>query len=118
MGFDLCLLEMIVISIHNLAIYIFKECHPNGGPHEDNMGPNKVPALKHPQYDNYPQYPNDTVEVVGYFAETMMFGGVILFDRGDSGVEVLFQFPEIRNVSNRRANHKIIEKCCVCPSTL
>lgn len=46
--FDLRLLEIIAVSIHNLAIHIFKECHPNGGPHEENMGPKAVPALEHP----------------------------------------------------------------------
>lgn len=87
--FDLRLLEIIAVSIHNLAIHIFKECHPNGGPHEENMGPKAVPALEHPQYNCYSQYPNKTIESVGYFAETVIFGGVVLFDRGESGNEVL-----------------------------
>jgi hypothetical protein len=71
---NLRLLEMLAVGLHNLAIKMFKQCHPRGCPHEENMGPGIVPALEHPQYGNCPQYPNGSAEMVGYFAETMVFG--------------------------------------------
>lgn len=33
-------------------------------------------------------YPNGLADVVGYWAEARIFGGVVLFDRGESELEV------------------------------
>ncbi|KAI1656698.1 hypothetical protein F4813DRAFT_397277 [Daldinia decipiens] len=38
-------------------------------------------------YRDYDQYPNSVSDVVGYWAETRIFGGVVLFDRGETDEE-------------------------------
>ena len=43
----------------------------------------------HSLYMNDKRYPNGIADIVGYWAEWRMFGGVVLFDRGNSGTEVL-----------------------------
>ena len=42
----------------------------------------------HTDYKEYERYPFGLLNVVGYWAETQFFGGVLLFDRGESGLEV------------------------------
>ena len=42
----------------------------------------------HGSYVAFDQYPNGLADVAGYWAETKIFGGVVVFDRGPSGVEV------------------------------
>jgi hypothetical protein len=42
----------------------------------------------HGSFRSHRRYPNGLAELAGYWAETQIFGGVILFDRGESGEEV------------------------------
>ena len=51
-----------------------------------------TPALKHLffsfNYMNVKDYPFGVSDMAGYWAEDRIFGGVVLFDRGESGKEV------------------------------
>ena len=40
------------------------------------------------QYVNWSRYPDGLADVAGHWAETQVFGGVVLFDRGESEEEV------------------------------
>ena len=42
----------------------------------------------HNDYRRLEDDPFGLLDVVGYWAETQLFGGVLLFDRGESGSEV------------------------------
>ena len=42
----------------------------------------------HPDYVQFENYPRGLLDVVGYWAETQVFGGVLLFNRSDSGSQV------------------------------
>lgn len=42
----------------------------------------------HNDYIHLEDYPFSLLDVVGYWAETQLFGGILLFDRRDSGSEV------------------------------
>ncbi len=42
----------------------------------------------HTSYKEFERYPFGLLNVVGYWAEAQVFGGVLLFDRGESGLEV------------------------------
>lgn len=42
----------------------------------------------HKCYKMYGDYPYALLNVVGYWMETQLFGGVVLFERGTSGLEV------------------------------
>lgn len=35
----------------------------------------------HKNYRDFEQYPNGVADIVGYWAEAQIFGGVVLFDR-------------------------------------
>lgn len=50
--------------------------------------PQKPTYLYHHDYIDYEQYPLGIADMVGYWAEYQIFGGVVLFDRGGSGKEV------------------------------
>lgn len=44
----------------------------------------------HPSYRYHEQYPFGTADMAGYWAEDRIFGGVVLFDRTESGKAVSF----------------------------
>lgn len=45
-------------------------------------------AFSHGPYIAVDQYPNGAADSVGYWAEARIFGGVVVFDRGEDGTEV------------------------------
>lgn len=45
-------------------------------------------AFSNTEYQFDEQYPNGIADVAGYWAESKIFGGVVVFDRGPSGTEV------------------------------
>jgi hypothetical protein len=104
------LIEICVIGVHQIAtrLYQFGE-----SPHdksqldlwEPKFPPRETPRfsgiwsikkqvklhpalLSHSEYIVYRQYPYGLSDVVGYWAEQRILGGVILFGRGTSGFEV------------------------------
>ena len=97
---DLRLLEVTAVSINALAGIIYLAYHP-----ETELKPPK-PSIDqdfnysfhhskrrhvdfyHTAYEAYERYPFGLLNVVGYWAEDKLFGGVLLFDRGESGSEV------------------------------
>lgn len=44
----------------------------------------------HKEYVHFQNYPRGLLDVVGYWAESQIFGGVLLFDRSDSGKQVCY----------------------------
>ncbi|KAI9830713.1 MAG: hypothetical protein M1819_005377 [Sarea resinae] len=100
--FALRLMEMVAVTCHDIATSFF--INADGGLHK--VDPTRLPGpprhpdlpplmpispkpteLYHPEYMDYDQYPNGVADIVGYWAEYRLFGGVILFDRGESGAE-------------------------------
>ena len=65
----------------------------------------------HDCYISFQEYPFGLLDVVGYWAETQLFGGVLVFDRGDSGSEVCqhLQIPmsSFTLCENHAHRHKI-----------
>ncbi|KAM0372753.1 hypothetical protein ACHAPY_009356 [Fusarium culmorum] len=47
-------------------------------------------AFSHPEYQYPEQYPRGIADVAGYWAESKIFGGVVLFDRGETEDKVSF----------------------------
>ena len=45
-------------------------------------------AFCNSSYEAVEQYPNGVADVVGYWAESRIFGGVVVFDRGETETEV------------------------------
>ncbi|AEO71879.1 uncharacterized protein THITE_2083603 [Thermothielavioides terrestris NRRL 8126] len=106
--FELRLIELLAVSCHQIAVYLYSlddGVHPHRVyeewrdlPRERVHGPFQYIApipFYHGSYLAHTQYPNGLADVVGYWAEAKIFGGVVLFDRGESGTECrdLFLHP-------------------------
>ncbi|KAF6230551.1 hypothetical protein HO133_004895 [Letharia lupina] len=106
---DLRLLEITAASLNALAGMIYASFHP-----ETVLKPQESPSAQqdllffetdqfyvdfyHTKYKEFERYPFGLLNVVGYWAETQLFGGVLLFDRGESGREINNAFlhpPEV-----------------------
>ena len=97
---DLRLLEITAASINALAGVIYLAFRPETELKPPKPSVNKVfdysfarPIKRHvdfyhTSYEKYERYPFGLLNVVGYWAEDKLFGGVLLFDRGESGSEV------------------------------
>ncbi len=64
--------------------------HPNayGGEGSRGFRGTKFYVDFHNDYVYFNNYPRGLLDVVGYWAETQVFGGVLLFDRSDSRAQV------------------------------
>ncbi|KAI1759777.1 hypothetical protein GGR53DRAFT_470995 [Hypoxylon sp. FL1150] len=96
-AFRMRLIELMAVAVHQIAVVLFQldeSLHKDDGittwapPKEDKVfwkfSPNgPLPTLfKHEWYTDYEQYPDGVADMVGYWAESRIFGGVVLFDRG------------------------------------
>jgi hypothetical protein len=109
--FKMRLIELVAISIHQIAVLLFQlepKLHAGdidsvvswkeeprwvtfeGGRriYEEPLFEPRPTMFFHVDYMDYDQYPNGLADVAGYWAEDRIFGGAVLFDRGDSGSEV------------------------------
>lgn len=121
-AFNTRLIEIIAVAVHQIAVILFKldvGQHKNDGvtdwapPKSDTLywryfpdGP--LPTLLiHPWYINYNQYPEGAADLVGYWAEGRILGGVVSFDRRkhDDGTDVdpdaVYMHPDRENVTYR-----------------
>lgn len=101
---------MVAVAIHQIAVYLYS-LDLNLGNHKDLVAwvsskPNrrlykrypdgKLPTLFfHKQYENFRQYPQGIADIVGYWAEAQIFGGVVLFDRRGT-TSVRNPLPDVR----------------------
>jgi hypothetical protein len=93
---------MVAVAVHQIAALFFKldtSVHKDDGitewapPKSDSWfwklhpeGP--LPTLfRHNWYTNYDQYPGHVADMVGYWAEARILGGVVLFDRRNPEAE-------------------------------
>ena len=101
------LIEMVAVAVHQIAVMLFQldeSLHKDDGitswMPEDDRSDSPVSAyfrnipppdtlFFHPAYDRKEEYPDGVADMVGYWAENRILGGVVLFDRGQSGFEVL-----------------------------
>ncbi|OAR01351.1 hypothetical protein LLEC1_07781 [Akanthomyces lecanii] len=97
--FSLRLIELLAVSCHQIAAHLFQlesPCHTQeeyeqwrDEPRDRNRWDWYRPpaAFCHRSYLASDQYPNGIADVVGYWAEARIFGGVVLFDRGETDTE-------------------------------
>lgn len=113
--FKLRLLELVARSVHCIAtsidklaakshqgniqeaidyVYYPMGCDSDGEDNGKKKGLRGLPAFENlffnVQYRNTKEYPFGPSDMAGYWAEDRIFGGVVLFDRGESGNEVCF----------------------------
>ncbi|KAH6627230.1 hypothetical protein B0J18DRAFT_426838 [Chaetomium sp. MPI-SDFR-AT-0129] len=102
-SFHCRLIELVAVTVHRLAVLLFQRdyrLHDDIGdplytidlvtPWESDLQlPNLArrqpgPILfSHPWYNARNQYPDGLADVVGYWAENTLLGGVVLFDRSE-----------------------------------
>ncbi|KAL2272324.1 hypothetical protein FJTKL_06951 [Diaporthe vaccinii] len=96
------LIELLARSCHEIAVRLFEL---DDGVHKHSVyeawrdapvdplsnpmtRPFRRPSVFcHGSYSFHDQYPHGLADVVGYWAEAKIFGGVVVFDRGPSGTE-------------------------------
>jgi len=95
-SFIMRLVEIVAVAIHQIAAILYEmdlSVHKSDSvttwepPEPDDVwlydfpnGP--LPTLfYHPWYKDYDQYPRGAADMVGYWAEARILGGVVLFDR-------------------------------------
>lgn len=79
------LLELVAIALHDIAGNLYATFHPDGEPKPDRpryFGPKNRISLSTKLYALPGRYSRGLLDVVGYWAETQIFGGVVVFDRG------------------------------------
>jgi hypothetical protein len=85
---------MLAVACHDIAGLVYVNTQP-GLRREGQSLDQRLAALEgrptdfmHEDYLDLQQYPKGVADVVGYWAEYHLFGGVVLFDRGESGTGV------------------------------
>ena len=97
--FNLRLLEIASTCINTMGGMLFIACHPDFEIRPEwerakvSHGHLFYVQFYHRWYKNYEIYPLGLLNVVGYWAETQIFGGVMLFERGVAGSEVRIATP-------------------------
>ncbi|KAM0209437.1 hypothetical protein ACHAQI_006484 [Fusarium lateritium] len=98
-GYHLRMLELLAVSCHQIAVYLYQLDVANHTHLEfqkwidEPRDMNRWDSFRHPSafchtfYTDVQQYPNGVADVAGYWAEAKIFGGVLLFDRGESETE-------------------------------
>ncbi|KAB5547036.1 hypothetical protein GE09DRAFT_1129682 [Coniochaeta sp. 2T2.1] len=101
--FELRLLEMLADACHQIAshlysldngvhkqsfYYAWRDSAEPAFSSEPRLPVHRAPSsFYHHSYQDFDQYPNGISDVVGYWAEARILGGVMVFDRGESGTE-------------------------------
>ena len=89
---------MLAVACHDIAALVYGDTQP-GLRRAGQSAQECLAALEgrptdfmHENYCALQQYPRGVADVVGYWAEYHLFGGVVLFDRGGSGTDVRNHF--------------------------
>ncbi|KAI0521166.1 hypothetical protein F5B22DRAFT_597948 [Xylaria bambusicola] len=106
-AFCLRLVEMLAVAFHQIAAFLYGLDEENehrkayevwaveqhrlkaAGDERYRFYEEAEPptAFYHRSYRDHEQYPRAVADLVGYWAESKIFGGVVLFDRGESETE-------------------------------
>ncbi|KAK3936968.1 hypothetical protein QBC46DRAFT_393850 [Diplogelasinospora grovesii] len=109
-AFKVRLIELMANAIHQIGVYIYKnvesphnkeqlECWKPPPRRVELIRPGGPIELRDWPYEPFPtffsvdyyrwheKYPDGLADVVGYWAEDCILGGITLFDRGESGIE-------------------------------
>ncbi|KAM6523988.1 hypothetical protein FSOLCH5_004595 [Fusarium solani] len=119
-AFNIRLIELMAVAVHQIAVMLFNlgtSLHKDDGITEwappksnrlywDHNPDGPLPTLfKHPWYVDYDQYPNGAADMAGYWAESRILGGVVVFDRRrqspDFDPYAVYLHPNRTNVTYR-----------------
>lgn len=119
------LVEILAVAIHQMAVMLYKN-NPELAPESSSTvhkvhiwEPPKGPKSRwntwwdfhphgppptlfhHPWYINHDHYPNGAADMAGYWAESRIIGGVVLFDRSGSDPDAVYLHPDRDDVTYR-----------------
>ncbi|KAI1500928.1 hypothetical protein F5X99DRAFT_384391 [Biscogniauxia marginata] len=119
-AFHVHLIELVARSVHQIAVLLFKQgpIRPESDPllswlPSEDLMPRLYPKgfpptfFLHQWYRDYDQYPEGIADGVGYWAESRILGGVVLFDRRIPGStedvepDAIYLHPDNRDVTYR-----------------
>lgn len=91
---QLALVELIAVTVHAIAAHVFKQV--DAGLHKMRSTPamsttecswrrKKSTPFSLWRYDDPKQYPDGNADIAAHWAEDQIFGGIVLFGRGESG---------------------------------
>lgn len=91
-------LELVAVATHTIAVNLYKldlglhkhAAQPSGenSKKNDQLGRWSLPFCV--RFYARKEYPDGPADAAGYWAENRIFGGVVLFGRGDDGTGVCF----------------------------
>ncbi|WEW61300.1 hypothetical protein PRK78_006790 [Emydomyces testavorans] len=103
------LLDLVVSMVHDLAVRIFEELHQSKYQNTPHIGSGRVlvPDFRHPKYNRFYLYPHGPMELVGYWMEKRLFGGVVVFEHGNPPGEpgapwIHFPYEGIMQMSDKQ----------------
>ncbi|KAF5685797.1 hypothetical protein FCIRC_3286 [Fusarium circinatum] len=115
-SFNIRLIEIIAVAVHQVAVILFsleEGLHKNDGviewapPKSDKTwwahcpdGPEPT-MFFHPWYLSHDRYPNGVADMAGYWAESRILGGIVLFDRSGLDQDAVYIHPDRENVTYR-----------------
>ncbi|KAK3299594.1 uncharacterized protein B0H64DRAFT_455679 [Chaetomium fimeti] len=122
-GFYCRLIELVTVAVHKIAVLLFKkrlrihDKQPQNAAYtikmvtswqskEDKnlklrLHPPGRTMFAHLSYDAKRQYPNGTADMVGYWAENRIMGGVVVFDRSQVWANGYMPEPNVYLHSDR-----------------
>ncbi|CAM1507741.1 Fc.00g045890.m01.CDS01 [Cosmosporella sp. VM-42] len=115
-SFNTRLIEVAAVAVHQIAVLLFQldssvhqdDTITSWKPPKDNatwwrFNPNGPPPtlFSHNWYVDYGQYPNGVGDMVGYWAEGRILGGVVLFDRRTPDLNDVFFHADREEVTYR-----------------
>lgn len=112
-------MDLMAIMVHDLAANRYEELHPL----PTNSIEPTLPDFSHPKYLNYRTYPRGAADLVGYWAELRIFGGVVVFEHGNPPEEVrcFLEFSPISpgtRLYHKRLRNSHSVRQCGCTSRL
>jgi hypothetical protein len=105
---------MVAVAVHELAVLLYKmgdlqqhEDWKTWKPPKRHYETQYSTLFSHLAFEEHTQYPEGIADVVGYWAENRILGGVVLFDRGESGNQVSTYLAIIISCSARTLSNKV-----------
>ncbi|CAF9929375.1 MAG: hypothetical protein ALECFALPRED_004305 [Alectoria fallacina] len=97
------LLRIAAASVNALARKTYQDFHsdivikPSKLPELSHHQSNGVDDFYHSNYREFKRYPFGRLDIMSYWAETELFGGVVLFERDESGSNIINAFLQAQN---------------------
>ncbi|KAK6840767.1 hypothetical protein PG995_015977 [Apiospora arundinis] len=122
-SFKIRLLELVAVALHQVAVHLFQKGDRIHDQHHSPEGDGSISSVTswepspkpyfryevrptlfaHPAFVTHEQYPNGIADMVGYWAEDRILGGVLLLDRNNNESADGMELPNVYFQSSRPA---------------